>query len=600
MKKYFSSLILLLLFISLSLYAQDSGVALKVDTVQSIQVDSTQLIPDTVIPSTRDSIQFPDKISRLNQINDSISKTINFHGHLLVEDSPVVRALDSLAYVKFFKKEYLALDTNLRNTGNELSTVLPQFPDSVYAKRIAQLNRETPFELVYNKQVKAFIHLYADKRRALTEKVLGLAGIYFPMFEQLLDKYNMPLELKYLAVVESALNPAAGSNKGAKGLWQFMYGTGKVYGLKVTSLVDDRYDPYKATEAACEHLQDLYGIYGDWSLALAAYNSGAGNVNRAIRRAGGTRNYWAIWPFLPRETRGYVPAFIAVNYVMNFASAHHLYPRRPGIFFYDIDTVRVNDVLAFDQLNEMLGIPMDELKFLNPQFKKGIIPATKEKTYQLRLPRQFADDFLNNEKALYAYKTKSGIAHDKLLAAIKKAGNREVHIVRSGENLGLIAKRYHVYINQLKRWNRLRSSRIYPGQKLIVFGAGSHQYYQKTNVPISRQHNKTVHTVRSGENLGIIAAKYKCTVTDLREWNNLRKTRIYPGQKLFVYKPATKVPNTIKSGKFLFHVVKPGDTLWDIAKEYEGVTVDQIKRLNNIRNSHHLRPGQKIKIAVIS
>ncbi len=593
MKKYLFSITLLFAsFLSYSAVVQDTN--------QSTLADTTQIILDTVIPSTRDSIELPQKLDRLDRINDSINKTINFHGHLLIEDSPLVHALDSLAYVKFFKKGYLILDSSVRQQSSLPSSTIPRFPDSVYAKRIARLNMETPFELIYNKQVKAFIHLYADKRRSLTEKVLGLAGIYFPMFEQVLDKYNMPLELKYLAVVESALNPAAGSNKGAKGLWQFMYGTGKVYGLKVTSLVDDRYDPYKATVAACEHLQDLYGIYGDWSLALAAYNSGAGNVNRAIRRAGGTRNYWAIWPFLPRETRGYVPAFIAVNYVMHYAREHNLKPLRPGIFFYDIDTVSVHDVLAFDQLHEMLGIPLDELKFLNPQFKKGIIPATNGKTYMLRIPRQFTDEFLNNEKALYAFKTKKGLAHDKLLAAIKKAGNREVHIVRSGENLGLIAKRYHVYINQLKRWNRLRSSRIYPGQKLIVFGAGSHQFYQKTNVPISRQHTKTVHAVRSGENLGIIAKRYKCTVTDLREWNNLKRSRIYPGQKLFVYKPAKKANVTIKSGKYLFHVVKPGDTLWDIAKEYDGVTVEQIKRLNNIRNTHRLRPGQKIKIAVVS
>lgn len=593
MKKYLFSITLLFAsFLSYSAVVQDTN--------QSTLADTTHIILDTVIPSTRDSIELPQKLDRLDRINDSINKTINFHGHLLIEDSPLVHALDSLAYVKFFKKGYLILDSSVRQQSSLPSSTIPRFPDSVYAKRIARLNLETPFELIYNKQVKAFIHLYADKRRSLTEKVLGLAGIYFPMFEQVLDKYNMPLELKYLAVVESALNPAAGSNKGAKGLWQFMYGTGKVYGLKVTSLVDDRYDPYKATVAACEHLQDLYGIYGDWSLALAAYNSGAGNVNRAIRRAGGTRNYWAIWPFLPRETRGYVPAFIAVNYVMHYAREHNLKPLRPGIFFYDIDTVSVHDVLAFDQLHEMLGIPIDELKFLNPQFKKGIIPATNGKTYMLRIPRQFTDEFLNNEKALYAFKTKKGLAHDKLLAAIKKAGNREVHIVRSGENLGLIAKRYHVYINQLKRWNRLRSSRIYPGQKLIVFGAGSHQFYQKTNVPISRQHTKTVHAVRSGENLGIIAKRYKCTVTDLREWNNLKRSRIYPGQKLFVYKPAKKANVTIKSGKYLFHVVKPGDTLWDIAKEYDGVTVEQIKRLNNIRNTHRLRPGQKIKIAVVS
>jgi len=593
-KRIFIAFILLSEIVGYPLMAQD--------TSQAALTDTSAIIPDTTmgeLPSTRDEIELPKTLSLLDRINDSIQKTILFHGHSLVKDSPLLRALDSLAYVKFYKKGYLELDSNLLKKSNFKPGVIPQYPDSVYAHRIAALNVETPMELVYNRQVKIFIQLYAVKKRRLMEKVLGLSEIYFPMFEQVLDRFNMPLELKYLAVVESALNPAAGSDKGAKGLWQFMYGTGKVYGLKVNSMVDDRYDPYKATVAACEHLQDLHNIYGDWSLALAAYNSGAGNVNRAIRRAGGTRNYWAIWPYLPRETRGYVPAFIAVNYVMHYAAKQNLFPLRPGIFFYDIDTVTVNNVLSFGQLNEMLGIPLDELKFMNPQFKKGIIPAINGKTYSLRLPRQFTAEFLNNEKALYAYKTKKGIARAKLIAEIKKAGNREVHIVRNGEVLGIIARRYHVYVNQLKRWNRLRNSRIYPGQKLIVFGTGSREFYQKTASPTVRSHNKTIHSVRSGENLGIIARNYKCTITDLKEWNNLKKSRIFPGQKLFVYKPAKNHISTLKSDKYVYHVIKAGDTLWDIAKEYDGVTVEQIKRLNHIRNSHRLRPGQKIKIAVM-
>ena len=590
-------------------FSQNTNNVQATDTTSLPKTDTINLAGDSLLnedsleknlPSFRDTIVLPASLSSLDRINDSIHKTRKYHGHLLISDSPLVHALDSLAYVKFYKKGFLIEDTASEKNSKFKPGQIPVYPDSVYAKRIAALNVETPIELVYNKPVKAFIHLYAVKERLLTEKVLGLSEIYFPMIEEILDRYNLPLELKYLAVVESALNPAAGSNKGAKGLWQFMYGTGKVYGLKVTSLVDDRYDPYKATVAACEHLKDLYDIYGNWSLALAAYNSGAGNVNRAIRRAGGTKNYWAIWPFLPRETRGYVPAFIAVNYIMHYAPEHNLYPMRPGIFYYDIDTVTVHDVLSFGQLHEMLGIPLDELKFLNPQFKLGIIPAVNGKTYTLRIPRQFADDFLNNEKALYAFKTKRGLAHDKLMAEIKKAGNRDVVIVRSGEILGIIARRHHVYISQLMRWNRLHSSRIYPGQKLIVYGAGSRQFYQKASTPIARSKARTMHLVRSGENLGLIAKKYRCTPTDLKEWNNLRSSRIYPGQKLYVYKSVNKSNNTVKVGKFLYHIIKPGDTLWDIAKEYDGVTVEQIKRLNHIRNSHHLQPGQRIKIAEVS
>jgi len=521
-------------------------------------------------------------------------------GKYLVEDSPVAKALDSLAFIKIYSQQYLTLDSSKFKGNGYKPVTTPHVPDSVIKKRLALLNAETPIELSYNKEVKSFINLYAVKKRLLTEKVLGLSEIYFPMFEEILDRYDMPLELKYLAVVESALNARAGSNKGAKGLWQFMYGTGKVYGLKVTSMVDDRYDPYKETIAACEHLQDLYDIYGDWSLAMAAYNSGAGNVNRAIRRAGSVKNYWAVWPFLPRETRGYVPAFIAVTYIMNYPAEHNLYPMRPNMFFFDIDTVHVTDVLAFDQINEMLHVPMDELKFLNPQYKKDIIPAVNGKKFVLRLPRKYIADFINNEDSLYMYKTVKGLEHDKLMAEVKKAGNRNIHIVRSGESLGLIAKKYHVYVSQIKRWNHMRSNTIYPGQKLVLFGYSGKSSGSSYKTPVKRSTKKSYHYVKSGENLGLIAKKYRCSVTDLKEWNGLRSSTIRPGQKLYVYKPDKKSNTSYKKGKYMYHVVQKGDTLWDIAKEYDGVTVDQIKRLNNIRNTHRLKPGQKIKIAVIS
>lgn len=563
---------------------------------------------DTIISSNADTstIGIVDKTQKLivTNIDTSVINTSTAEHtdkfNMLVKDSQVLVTLDNLLYEKFYKKNFFIVDTSGHSQLSFAVDEIPSYPDSVYEQRIQALNIETPIELTYNKEVKSFINLYAVRKRNLSARMLGLAEIYFPLFEESLDKYDMPLEIKYLAIVESALNPSAGSHAGAKGLWQFMYGTGKVYGLKVTSLVDDRYDPYKSTIAACEHLTDLYDIYGDWSLSLAAYNSGAGNVNRAIRRAGGTKNYWAVWPFLPRETRGYVPAFIAVNYVMNYAPEHNIYPMRPSMFYHDIDTVTINDILAFDQLNEMLGIPLDELKFMNPQFKKGIIPATAGKKYTIRIPRGYVADFLNNEQQLYAYKTRKGIERDKLLAEVKKAKNRNIHIVKSGESLGLIAKRNRVYVNQIKRWNNLKSNTIYPGQKLVLFGAGSSKYYQKTSSPVMRSSEKSTHIVKNGENLGLIAKKYSCTVTDLKEWNNLGNSKIFPKQKIVVYKPAVKTSSSVKEGKYLYHVIRKGDTLWDIAKEYDGVTVDKIKALNSIKNTHRLQPGQKIKIAVVS
>ena len=279
----------------------------------------SEIIADTLDPVVADSLEMA-----LQERIDSENS-----GEAIVEESDVMMGMiDELQGIKYFEENKLESSSKSENIYNYPAGYVPTFPDSVYAERIAKLRSQTTIELVYNKHVKSFIDVYAVRKREHTCRILGLADIYFPMFEEALDKYDMPLEIKYLAVVESALNPRAGSHAGAKGLWQFMYGTGKVYKLNVTSLVDDRFDPIKATEAACQHLQDLYDTFGDWFLALAAYNSGAGNVNKAIRRAGGLKNYWAIWPFLPKETRGYVPAFIAVNYVMSYSQEHNLYRPR--------------------------------------------------------------------------------------------------------------------------------------------------------------------------------------------------------------------------------------------------------------------------------
>ena len=549
----------------------------------------------------------PDSLSaEINGINTIVDEEVNPADYA---DSYILDMLDSLVALNYFSNTTFTADTSELNIYNFSADEVPVYPDSVLQARIEDLNSQSVMELTFNKHVKNYINVYSLKRRELSSKVLGLAEVYFPLFEEHLDKYNMPLELKYLAVVESALNPTANSRAGAKGLWQFMYSTGKIYGLKVNSLVDDRFDPYKATDAACRHLNDLYDIYGDWSLALAAYNSGPGNVNKAIRRAGGVKSYWAVWPFLPRETRGYVPAFIAVIYLMNHPAEHNIYPTAPAIFYEEIDTVVVNDVLSFDQISEMLNVPLDELKFLNPAYKMGIIPTTKDKKYILRLNHKYIADFIDYEDSLYAYKTKKGIEKDKLLAQIKKAKERNIHYVRSGENLGLIAKKYRCSVRSLKSWNNLRSNTIYPGQKLVVYAPG---YSGKKSTPKSTadsaptdisKRDKNHHVVRSGENLGLIAQKYKCSVGDLKKWNNLKSNTIKPNQKLVVYEPKTKNQQAFRtqsnktSGDYVYHTVRKGDTLWDIAKLYEGVSIEQIKKLNDIKNSKRLKPGQKLKVA---
>jgi membrane-bound lytic murein transglycosylase D len=623
---------------------------ISVLTITVFAQENPQL-PDSVLQKTAESMVTaePDSLTErgLEMINDAgvAEKILN--------ESTAVMMLDSLSNVPYFTGYLFTTDTSVLNIYNFPLGQIPEYDDKTYQERLEKLNRETPIEITYNKTVRSYIDLYAVKKRELTSKILGLKEIYFPLFEEYLDKYDMPMELKYLAVVESALNPTAGSRMGAKGLWQFMYYTGKLYGLKVSSLIDERYDPYLATDAACRHMKDLYNIFGDWSLVMAAYNSGAGNVNKAIRRAGGTKNYWAVWPFLPRETRGYVPAFIAVMYVMNYAPEHNLYPLHPGILYNGIDTVQISQPLSFDQVSEMLGIPMEDLKFLNPIYKTNLIPAYNGKVYSLRLPNEYINDFVDNEEALYQYKSKSGLEKEKILAEIKKASERTVHIVRRGENLGLIARKYGTSVSRLKSWNGLRGSTIYPGQRLIVYPSHSYTYVPTNTSPTSTSNkpkNPGYHIVKYGENLGLIANKYGCTISQLKRWNNLTSNTIHPNQKLIVEagKTATtsgspsyhtvkygenlgliakkygcsvnqlKVWNNLKnntihpnqklivsitsdtsgSEKIIYYTVKKGDTLWDIAQQYRGVSVKDIQQLNNLTNSSKLRVGQKLKIAV--
>jgi len=570
-------------------FAQINDTIVKADTLtaqERIMNDSidTSILDDLYVLDTIDHT-LPDSIQeQIQQVFDDENS-----GKGIVDESlEMLEAIDTLQVIPYF-------EGSIVNTCNYPPGFIPSFPDSIYAQRIEELNRNTTIELVYNKHVKSFIDVYAVQKRDKTERILGLMDVYFPLFEQTLDKYNMPLELKYLAVVESALNPTAGSWAGAKGLWQFMYATGKVYKLNVTTLVDDRFDPLKSTEAACQHLNDLYQMFGDWFLALAAYNSGAGNVKKAIRRAGGIKNYWAIWPYLPRETRGYVPAFIAVNYVLNYYPEHNICPLDPGIIKNGIDTVMVHDALHFDQLHEMLGIPMEDIKFFNPQYTKSIIPATAKKPLVLQIPEKYVGEYIDHEKELYSFKTKSGIDKEKMQEQMKAISDRSVHIVKKGETLSVIARKYHVGVKQLKSWNNLKSDNLRIGQKLIVYSSGAPMAQAGNPKPVERSTTQTVHVVKSGETLGKIAQKYKCSVTDLKKWNNLKSNTIKIGQKLKVYPPekqSTSSQNTV-SGNTVY-TVKSGDNLTKIAKQYN-VSVDYIKKKNNLK-SNDLKVGQKLKL----
>ena len=567
--------------------------------------------------------------------NDTVIKITGF-----IEDDPVAAMLDSLATLRIFESKSF-LNTNANQSSRSYSdNDIIYFPDSVYRERITDMSLQSPFEYVYNTEVRNFIDLYAYRKRGLTERILGLSQIYFPLFEEQLDKYHMPLELKYLAVIESALNPIANSRAGAKGLWQFMYGTGKVYGLKISSYVDDRFDPIKSTIAACEHLTDLYNIYGNWSLALAAYNSGAGNVNKAIRRSGGAKNFWIIQKYLPKETRSYVPAFIAASYVLTYASEHHISPIDPGILFYEIDTVIVRNPISFDQLSEMLNIPMVEIQFLNPAYKKGIIPATCDNPYVLRLRKDKIADFINNESALYCYKTKKGMEKDSLQSLVYY-NTRETteYVVKKGETISSIAKKFHMSVTELKSLNNLQKSYVKPKQRLFVFsGPPKGKVPEKTTLatsPPADSNSKQIaepiaetpqvistHTVKKGETLNKIALNYGITVDNLVKWNNLKSHNIIIGQKLKLTgtigeetAKSETAKTTAKTGavtsktpqkkpatgqKYIWHTIQPGDNLWDIAEKYDGATVAQIKKLNKITNSQRLKVGQKIKVMPVN
>ena len=479
-------------------------------------------------------------------------------------------------------------------------------PDEVYIERIRQMN--SFITLPYNDIVKNYIILYSEKMNTRMSNILGLCKYYMPIFEEILNKYDMPEELKAMAVIESAMNPRAVSRAGAKGMWQFMYATAKMYGLHIDSFVDERLDPVKAAEAAAQYLQDSYEIFGDWNLAIASYNCGAGNVNKAIRRSGGKRAFWDIYPYLPRETRGYVPAFVGALYTMTYYKEHGIKPEAIEMPAH-VDTFRITKMLHLRQVSDLTGAPLNELKDLNPQYSHEIIPRNNRE-YILRLPYNYTNAFIDHEDSLYRHKADEYFNPVTLKKIQDGAdGERIVYRVKSGDYLGRIASRHRCTVAQIKRWNNLTSNNIRVGQRLVIYRGGSAPASASSSSssssaqPASAPANATTYTVKSGDVLGKIAERHGCTVAQLKAWNGLTSNNIRVGQKLIVSaaasssasSPQTSAPAAAQSGEYTSYTVKSGDSFYSIAKNYPGVSAQDIMNFNGLSSSK-IQPGMTIRI----
>jgi len=370
---------------------------------------------------------------------------------------------------EFWFDELENSNLNINNNINNILADESELTTEVFKQRLAYLNSKTPFNIEYNEILEAIVKSYLKHKKKKYSKLIAKSSYYFPMIEEQLSKYNIPLEMKYLAVIESALNPTAKSPVGATGLWQFMYQTGKQFDLNVSSYVDERCDAEKSTEAACKYLKALNNSFDDWDLALAAYNSGPGNVSKAIRRANGYRNYWNIRYFLPSETASYVPIFYATMYMFEFADVHGITAAPNKLQFFEVDSIRVKKQITFDQITQAIPIEKNVLKFLNPQYNLEIIPVIKDRDYSLILPKSLIGTFVQNEDRIYAFAVADDAKREKPLPKYTEMNNRIRYKVKSGDFLGKIARRYGVSISKIKRWNGMKSTKLRIGQRLIIY-----------------------------------------------------------------------------------------------------------------------------------
>lgn len=491
----------------------------------------------TSFSQTQDSVidGKPQSIKTIEAIADSSSAK-------KLADHNVMATLDE----KWFEELYSnTLFDSIYESVTELKfdpVDYPELSTDTLKARLKELDSRTPFNVEYNQGLESVIKSYLKHRRNSLQNLITLSAFYFPMFERELDNQNIPLEIKYLAIVESALKPRAKSRVGATGLWQFMFSTGKMYGLDVSSYVDERSDPIKSTVAASKYLAKLYEIFGDWDLALAAYNSGPGNVTKAIRRSGGYQNYWNIRHNLPRETAGYLPAFLATMYIFEYAEAHGFKKLKPEFAHFETDTIRVKQMITLDQVSEVTGTSIEELQFLNPSYKLDIIPFIKGENYALRLPKEVVGKFVNNEDSIYAFAKAEFDKREKPLPQFFNANDKISYRVKSGDYLGKISRRYGVRVSDIKRWNGLRSNDLRIGQRLTIYPRKPHVSNPAPSTtkvaekkPISGE--VVIYEVKSGDSLWSISQKFSgVSVQNIKDWNGISGSKLKPGMKLKISK----------------------------------------------------------------
>ncbi len=550
----------LLLFSIYHSYAQ-SGSAIKIieakdiplDTIQNPEVNS---IENELILNDTDTNESVNLLTQ-NQTTEIEVKKIDVPIFNL-QDHADLAALDAkwMDLVKFYD-QFDSSSMFVENLPSE-NVAVEELSTELLKKRLAALDAKTPFNMVYNLELEKLIKSYIKNRPKAISNLMAKSEYYFPLFEEKLDLYDVPLEVKYLAVIESALQPRARSRVGATGLWQFMLATGKQYGLEVNSYIDERQDPMQASEAAAQHLSDLYDIFEDWDLALAAYNSGAGNVNKAIRRAGGKKNYWNIRPFLPRETANYVPIFYATMYLFEYGESHNIVADKQIksdqylMHYFEVDTIQVKRNISFEQIKTTTGIDISLLEFLNPIYKLNVIPYEEGKNYFLTLPKSYVGLFVQNEDLIYAYVDSEAAKREKplpeIITGITETENKVItYKVKRGDYMGKIAEKYHVSTKNIMKWNRLKSTKVHVGQKLKIhqYGAvtivqektNSDQKNTSSNVSQSSKIKSITYTVKPGDSLLKIAKKYaNVSVEDIKKWNNLKNDKINVGSKLKIFK----------------------------------------------------------------